>query len=171
MKIIDTYQSKTMNNLSKRPNKGRDIKNIVMHYVGSGSAKKGNAKANCQYFNGGNRNASADFFIDNSGIYRYNPNVKTWYSWHCGDGHGKYGISNVNSIGVEVCINGDKPYTKREKRYARQLVKHFMKKFDIPASGVVRHYDASRKACPYYYTPSGKGGNKAWKKLHKYLTK
>lgn len=170
MKIIDTYKSKSMNNLSKRPNGGKGIKYIVMHYVGAGSAKKGNAKANCQYFNSANRNASADFFIDNSGIYRYNPNCKKWYSWHCGDGHGKYGISNTNSIGIEVCINGDKPYTKREKRYAKQLVQYLMKKYSIDKKHVVRHYDASRKACPYYYTPSGKGKNKAWEKLRAYLT-
>ena len=34
----------------------------------------------------------------------------------------------------------------------------------------MRHYDASRKACPYYYTPYGSGGNAAWRALHAYIT-
>ena len=45
-----------------------------------------------------------------------------------------------------------------------------MKDFNVPASNVVRHYDASRKSCPYYYTPYGYGGNSAWTKLHKTIT-
>ena len=45
-----------------------------------------------------------------------------------------------------------------------------MDRFGVPASRVVRHYDASRKACPYYYTPSGSGGNSAWEALRARLT-
>lgn len=171
MKIINKYKSTTLNNLVRTTRGVKGVHYLVMHYVGAGSSKKGNAAANCKFFNNANRDASADFFIDDSGIYRYNPNCEKYYSWHCGDGHGKYGISNANSIGIEVCINGNRPYTAREKRYARQLVKSLMKKYSIDRKHVVRHYDASRKLCPYYYTPSGKGGDRAWQKLRKYLTK
>lgn len=171
MTIINKYKSTTQNNLTKTNRGTKGVRYIVMHYVGAGSSKKGNAAANCIFFNKAKRNASADFFIDDSGIYRYNPNCEKFYSWHCGDGHGKYGITNANSIGIEVCINGNKPYTHKEKRFARTLVRSLMKKYGINATHVVRHYDASRKLCPYYYTPKGKGGPKAWKKLRAYLTK
>lgn len=123
---------------------------IVCHYVGNGTSASGNAKNNCIYFSGGNRGASAHYFIDDGGIWEYaDPSV--YYTWHCGDGKGKYGITNSNSIGIEVCQNGDVPYTEQEIEYLTQLVGYLMEKYNIPASNVVRHYDASRKSCPYYY--------------------
>lgn len=142
---------------------------IVMHYTGSGSPTPGVALANCKYFAGGNRNASAHYFIDNAHIYEYADPAK-YTTWHCGDGHGKYGITNSNSIGIEVCQNGNTAYTEPEIERATWLVQKLMSQFGIPASRVVRHYDASRKACPYYYTPYGAGGNSAWTALRARLT-
>lgn len=142
---------------------------ILVHYTGSGGTAKGAALANCKYFGRANRNASAHYFVDDGSIYEY-ADPKKWYTWHCGDGHGKYGITNANSIGIEVCRSGDKPYTSAEIARLTWLVQKLMKEFDVPASRVVRHYDASRKACPLYYTPSGKGGNSAWKALHAKIT-
>lgn len=126
------------------------VKYIVLHYVGSGSSKPGNALANCKYFASGDKQASAHYFVDDSGIWEYaDPSV--YFTWHCGDGHGKNGITNSNSIGIEVCVDGDTPYTEKEKGYLKELVPYLMKKYGVPASRVVRHYDASGKMCPYYY--------------------
>lgn len=150
-------------NISKR---AQSVKYIVCHYTGSGSSKAGNAKANCQYFSGGNRGASAHYFIDDSGIWEY-ANPSTYYTWHCGDGHGKYGVTNANSIGIEVCLDGDNPYTEKEVGYLSELVRYLMDRFDVPASRVVRHYDASRKMCPYYYAKR----QSAWDSLHSRITK
>lgn len=126
------------------------VKYIVVHYTGSGSSKAGSALANCRYFSRGDRQASAHYFIDDSGIWEYaDPDV--YYTWHCGDGHGKYGITNANSVGVEVCMDGDHPYTAKEIGFLKELVLDLMKRYNIPASHVVRHFDASRKMCPYYY--------------------
>lgn len=147
----------------------QSVKYIVMHYVGSGTSAAGSARANCVYFAGGNRNASAHYFVDDGGIWEY-ADPSAYATWHCGDGGGRYGITNANSIGIEVCINGDRPYTSKEVGYASQLVRYLMDRFGVPASRVVRHYDASRKACPYYYTPSGSGGNAAWEELRVRLT-
>ena len=55
-------------NISKRT---QDVKYIVCHYVGSGNSSVGSARANCQYFSGGSRNASAHYFIDDGSIYEY----------------------------------------------------------------------------------------------------
>lgn len=138
---------------------------IVCHYVGSGSSSPGNAKNNCIYFSGGNRNASANYFIDDGGIWEY-ADPDQYYTWHCGDGGGKYGITNANSIGIEVCINGDAPYTYDEINYLRELVVHLMSKYGIPANKVVRHYDASRKQCPLYYAKR----DNEWYKLRNKIT-
>ena len=142
---------------------------IVVHYVGSGDSSPGSARANCVYFAGGNRNASAHYFVDDAYIYEY-ADPRKYYTWHVGDGGGRYGITNSNAIGIEVCINGDRPYTDAELPRLRWLVQKLMAEYGIPAERVVRHYDASRKACPYYYTPYGSGGNAAWRALHAYIT-
>ena len=57
-------------NVSKRSD---PIMYIVIHYTGA----EGTAKNNIDYFNGGNRSASADFFIGQNGeIWQYNPDLK-----------------------------------------------------------------------------------------------
>ncbi len=141
------------------------VKYIVVHYTGSGTSKAGSALANCKYFAGGNRQASAHYFIDDGGIWEY-ADPAAYATWHCGDGGGKYGITNANSIGIEVCMNGDKPYTAREITFLKELVTYLMKKFGVPAERVVRHYDASRKLCPYYYAKR----SAEWTALRKTIT-
>lgn len=141
------------------------VKYIVVHYVGAGTSVAGNALNNCKYFAGGNRQASAHYFIDDGGIWEY-ADPEAYATWHCGDGGGKYGITNANSIGIEVCMNGDKPFTAREITFLKELVMYLMKKFGVPAGNVVRHYDASRKLCPYYYAK--RAGE--WEALRKTIT-
>lgn len=121
------------------------IKYIVIHDTANKS-KGADADAHFKYFNGGNRNSSADFFVDDKKILQVN-NYKKYYTWQVGDGKGKYGITNQNSIGVEICINADGDYDKAFLN-AVELTKHLMKELGIPAERVVRHYDASRKNCP-----------------------
>lgn len=129
-------------------------KNIALHYVGSGTSKAGAALANCKYFAGGNRGASAHYFVDDSGVWEY-ADPDQYYTWHIGDGNGRYGYNNYDTIGIEVCINGDQPYTEAEIAYTARLVNELMAKYNIPASRVIRHYDASRKQCPEYYAGTG----------------
>lgn len=121
------------------------IKYIVIHDTGNKSKGAG-ADAHFKYFNGGNRNSSADFFMDDKKILQVNDYTK-YYTWQVGDGKGKYGITNQNSIGVEICVNVDGDYNKAFEN-AIELTKYLMKELDIPAERVVRHYDASRKNCP-----------------------
>ena len=149
-------------NIQKRTS---SIKYIVVHYTDSGTPNAGSAKANCQYFSRANRDASANYFIDNGGIWEY-ADPSYYATWHCGDGHGAYGITNANSIGIEVCLSGDKPFTSAEIGYLTELVKYLMNKFSVSVNNVVRHYDASRKQCPLYYAKR----NDAWLKLRSQIT-
>ena len=123
---------------------GSNIKYLVIHDTGNKS-KGANALAHYKYFNGGNRNASAHYFVDDKEIIQIVGDSKS--SWHVGDGSGKYGITNRNSIGIEMCINSDSDYNKAYKNTI-ELVKNLMVKFNISDENVIRHYDASRKNCP-----------------------
>ena len=140
------------------------VKFIVVHYVGDGNSSAGSARRNCMYFDGGYRGASAHYFIDDEYIYEA-ADPRTRATWHCGAGRGKYGITNQNSIGIEVCNNGG-PYTDAEIARLAWLVQKLMRDFGIPASHVVRHYDASRKECPLYYAQNPS----AWAKLQAQIT-
>jgi N-acetylmuramoyl-L-alanine amidase CwlA len=169
---INKYLSK-YNQSSRNGNK---IKYIVIHYVGAVSS----ARNNCIYFSGGNRNASAHYFVD-SQIWQCIPDSKA--AWHCGGGyqdtgtamnggnrgaqfHGK--CTNSNSIGIELCchrVNGRVVPTPTAIKTAAPLVKYLMKKYDIPASRVIRHFDVTGKICPNGYISKD-----AWAGLKKTLT-
>ena len=141
---------------------GIPIKYIVVHDTGNPS-RGANATAHYNYFNGGDRSSSADFFVDDTQVLCVNDYYK-FYTWHCGDGRGKYGITNRNSVGIEFCINVDSDRDKTLERTA-QLVRELMQELNIPIDRVVRHYDASRKNCPQ--SMSGNG----WAQWYKFKEK
>lgn len=140
------------------------VKYIVVHYTGSGTSAAGSAKANCTYFAGGNRNASAHYFIDDATICEY-AEPSAYVTWHCGDGKGRYGITNANSVGIEVCNSGG-AFSAAEISRLAWLVQKLMARFGVDAAHVVRHYDASRKRCPAYYVDNAA----AWTALHSTIT-
>ena len=123
----------------------RKVEYIVIHDTGNQSAGS-TAEMHYRYFNGADRQASADFFVDNNQILQVNDYNK-YYTWHCGDGKGAYGITNRNSVGIEMCINTDGNYMNMLDNTV-DLVWSLMAKLNLPASRIVRHYDASRKICP-----------------------
>jgi len=131
---------------------------IVIHYTGA----EGTAKNNIDYFNGGNRNASADFFVSQNGeIWQYNPDLKRYYSWHCGGGRQSskggtfYGrCKNANSIGIELCTHkhGDEwIFYDATIEAARILVRYLMEEYGIKTANVIRHFDVNGKYCPNVY--------------------
>ena len=155
-------------NVSKRSD---PIMYIVIHYTGA----EGTAKNNIDYFNGGNRNASADFFVSQNGeIWQYNPNIEKRYSWHCGGGRqsskgGAYfGMcKNANSIGIELCThkqNGEWIFYDATIEAARRLVQYLMQTYNIKQKNVIRHYDVNGKNCPAVYGYAGDNAPK-WEKF------
>ncbi len=127
------------------------IKYFVVHHTGSMAC----ARNNCIYFSTGNRNASADLFVDRDGtIWEYNNILDGHYTWHCGDGGGRYGITNANSIGVEVVSDGS-DFTPEQIDSIRDLYAHYCQVLGRKLE-IVRHYDASRKECPKAYVDAGK---------------
>lgn len=142
--------------------KNGSVKYIVVHYTGTSAS----AKNNCQYFCGGNRNASADYFIDKDGsIYKYNGNCACFYSWHCGDGYGRNGITNANSIGIEVVSAGEE-FTSAQKSSLKALIDAICADYGVSKNNIKRHYDASGKWCP---APYAGDNNAKWNTLLSYL--
>ncbi|WP_196479848.1 N-acetylmuramoyl-L-alanine amidase [Clostridium tyrobutyricum] len=123
---------------------GNDIKYIVVHDTAN-TDRGADAEAHYRYFNGGDRQSSAHYFVDDKEIVQLVEDYNA--AWHCGDGRGRYGITNHNSIGVEICVNSDCNYEKAVSNTV-DLVKFLMQKYSISIDRVVRHYDASRKICP-----------------------
>ena len=122
---------------------GNSVKYIVLHYTGN---KGDTARNNVNYFYNGNRGASAHYFVDDNSIWQ---SVEDYNSaWAVGDGHGIHGITNQNSISIEMCCNSSGVITEKTETNALELVKYLMSKYNISISNVVRHYDASRKLCP-----------------------
>ena len=58
---------------------GRDVAFVVLHYTGNVSDT---AEANCKYFAGGDREASAHYFVDEDSIYQSVPACdRAWAGW------------------------------------------------------------------------------------------
>jgi len=126
-------------------------KYTVWHDTG---VKGQTAAGNANYFRSVDRQSSANYFIDKNEIVEVvDPNL---VAWHCGDGFGKYGITNSNSIGIELCPEADGTIHPQTIANAIWLGKKLMKDFGILPDNNVRHYDASRKNCPQYLNTDGK---------------
>lgn len=122
-----------------------NIQYIVIHYTGVNYVDT--AKNNVTYFASGDVGASAHYFVDSCSIWQSVEDCDG--AWHCGDGGGRYGITNTNSLAIEMCCSGD--YISNQTILnTLSLVMYLMDKYNVPASRVVRHYDASRKICPGY---------------------
>ena len=142
--------------ISKAPN--REIKYLAIHFTAGSSSKAGSAKSVKHVFE--SRKASADFAVDDQDLVQFNPDLKNYYCWAVGDGNGKYGVTNKNSISIEICSSLKKGtsaavpnhsgwyFTDAALENAVKLSKYLMKKYNITIDRVIRHYDASRKSCP-----------------------
>src|SRR5690625_4048759 len=73
--------------------------------------------------------------------------------WHAGDGKGN---GNLNSIGIEICVNSDGDFKKAVKN-AAELVKKIMSDEGISIGNVVQHNHWSGKNCPTNLRNGSKG--------------
>lgn len=134
----------------------RQIKYLVIHYTAGTSSAKGKARTLKTVWEK-NKNASADFGVDDGEMVQFNPDLNNYYCWAVSGGNG---ITNKNSISIEICSNlksgtsASTPnhegwyYTEASLNNAITLAKLIMNKYNIPISRVVRHYDVTGKLCP-----------------------
>lgn len=148
-----------------------DIKYIVIHYTGNdGDTAVNNGK----YFQGANRKASAHYFVDDSTVVHSVPDNRI--AWSVGgakynnNGGRLYGVAkNANTLNIEMCDdykNGTVKATYATINNTLILTRELMKKYNVPVSNVIRHYDVNGKSCPAYWV-----NDSIWKsEFHNRLT-
>lgn len=147
------------------------IKYIVIHYT----ANDGDTdEANGKYFRSNVVKASAHYFVDSNSVTQSVPD--NYIAWSVGGSKysdcnktfgGKYygKCTNTNSISIELCDdieNGTIYPSANTIANAVILAKKLMKKYSVPASHVIRHFDVNGKRCPAYWCGSI-AKNKKWK--------
>lgn len=111
-------------------------------------------EGNANYFKSAYIGASAHYFVDENSITEVvDPDL---VAWHCGDGYGAYGITNANSIGIELCVEANGLFKPETIANALWLGNELMSSHNISLANNVRHYDASRKNCPQFMNTDGK---------------
>lgn len=143
--------NKLLTKTNYRKGNGKQNKYIVIHYVGA----TGGAEDNCKYFQSNYRGASAHYFVGHEGEI-FQCVLDKDVSWHCGASSYKHPYCrNTNSIGIEMCCkktaNGSWYFTEETVKATIELTKELMKKYNIPAANVIRHYDVTGKTCPEPY--------------------
>ena len=147
--------------ITKKAN--RTIKYLAIHYTAGGSSSPGRAISMKTSWEK-NRNASADFGVDDRDMVQFNPDLRNYYCWAVGDKKAaKVNVpdgKNHNTISIEICSNlksgtsASKPnhegwyFTEASLNNAVKLAKIIMQKYNIPVERVVRHFDISGKLCP-----------------------
>lgn len=133
--------------MGRRRNKS-DIKFIVVHWT-SNKAKTATAMNHREYLQHATRYGSAHYFVDEKEIIQAIGD--TTEAWSVGDnqGYGRAlnGCTNYNSISVEMCVNNG--YSSKMLFNTIELVKELLRLY--PNARVCRHWDVSRKECPYGY--------------------
>jgi N-acetylmuramoyl-L-alanine amidase CwlA len=161
--MVNIQQKLTPYNFTALSNK--DIRYIVVHFVGSVSSAVNNAT----YFANNQLKSSAHYFVDEATIWQ--SVLDKDMAWHCGGGlQGSGGhtfhkkCTNYNSIGIEMCCkkksSGEWFFQESTVDNTVDLVKHLMKKYNIPIDRVIRHYDVTGKICPAPYVDE-----REWKKF------
>lgn len=145
------------------------IRYIVIHYTGNdGDTALNNAK----YYASNVVKTSAHYFVDAKEVIQSVDDLRI--AWAVGGKkypscpqtgggtlHGR--CLNANSISIELCdAKKDGVYAPSAKTVAQalELTKALMKKYNIPASNVIRHFDVTGKLCPAYW--SGKENASKW---------
>ena len=156
------YQKLTKVNYTHMSNKKNEY--IVIHYTGNITDL---ALSNARYFETVNRGASANYFVDSKTVYQCV--LDSDKAWHVGVNYGNHTLfgkcTNSNSIGIEMCSTKGK-ISKDTYKNTVALTKKLMKKYNIPASRVVRHFDVCNKVCPGWSGWTNKN-DKIWKQFKK----
>lgn len=117
---------------------------VVVHETDNWDRGAG-AETHARALYNGNLGGSVHFYVDDTDIYQTLDLTDGAYA--VGDGGGRYGITNRNSINLEICVNPDSNYYKAVEN-AKWLCAKLLKERGWGIDRLKRHYDASRKNCP-----------------------
>lgn len=136
------WDVKLLTNTSNFSSKKINVNYVVIHWTANESNGADN-DAHYRYFNGGYRGANAHIFVDEDGILQILP--LNGYGWHAGKKS-----MNLQSVGIEVCVNKDGDFNKAYKNSVYATAK-VLKEFNLPISRLIRHFDVTGKHCPSYF--------------------
>jgi N-acetylmuramoyl-L-alanine amidase len=128
-----------------RPGRINSMKYITIHNTGNTSKGSG-ARNHAIYVKGdaaANIPVSWHYTTDEKDIIQHLPDNEI--AWHAGDGNN--GVGNTQSIGIEICMNGDGDLMKATDN-AALLTAHLCVKYNIPIQNVVQHNRWNSKNCP-----------------------
>ena len=117
---------------------------VVMHETDNWNPGA-SALAHANAMRNGNLDGTVHFYVDSKEIYQTLDFQDG--AWAVGDGNGRYGISNLNSINIEICVNPESDYYTAVAN-AQWLAAKLLKDRGWSADRLKMHYDASRKHCP-----------------------
>lgn len=141
---------------------GNSCRYIVVH----NTSNTANANAEARYAASSQHPSSYHYVLDGSNpVYQLLDDTDTAWAVGAWRGAVQY-IGNNESISIEVCSNGTE-FTGAEVAQLTELVGILMKRHNIPASRVVRHFDAhsGHKQCPGWYVPQDR-----WNALWRVIT-
>jgi N-acetylmuramoyl-L-alanine amidase len=131
----------------------KKMKGVVIHWTAN-PFKGAGAKANRNYFNRGERFASAHYCVDDDSIIQCLPDDELGYHVGAksyrptGQKLMQNGLNpNYFLIGIEMCINYDSDWNKTYQNTI-DLTKHLLNKFNLTTNDLYRHYDITGKDCP-----------------------
>lgn len=167
MAYPDIIRKITKVNFTDKNDTGR-IEYIVVHYFGGLATVENLAK----YWQNTYAGASAHYGVGHDGtIIQMVEDADI--AWHCGASSYKHPkCRNSNSIGIEMAVyktnknhlyasDTDWYYTLETVVNTVKLVQYLMKKYNVPADRVIRHYDVTGKICPAPYVHNNQKYNYA----------
>lgn len=117
---------------------------VVMHETDNWNPGA-SALAHANAMRNGNLAGTVHFYVDSKEIYQTLDFQDG--AWAVGDGAGRYGITNLNSINIEICVNPESDYYTAVSN-AQWLAAKLLKDRGWGTDRLKRHYDASWKHCP-----------------------
>ncbi len=145
----------TVNQYSRPGTKLKQVKNIVVHWVGNANST---AMANRNYFESLKEKksfASSHYIVGLQGeIIQCVPENEIAY--HANN-------ANSYSLGIEVCHpDWIGKFTETTYRSLIDLLVDLCKRYGLePTTAIIRHYDVTKKLCPKYYVEHSQD----WKQL------
>lgn len=123
-------------------------KYIIVHETDN-FRKGADARAHASAQAAGHLDTSVHYYVDELDVYQAAEHQDGTYSIgrEYGGNHAITDANNRNTINIEICVNEDGNYSKA-REHAIELVKYLIQTTGIPASQVIRHFDAKGKYCP-----------------------
>lgn len=149
---IETVKIRQQLSYNKNYSPGESrVKKITIHETANKS-QGANAAMHANFIDNGSEATWHYTVDDKEAVQSFHDTTRCW---HAGDGRGQ---GNMESIGIEICVNSDGNFQQALKN-AASLVKILMKRHNLSINDVVQHNHWSGKNCPTNLRNGSQGVN------------